>query len=278
MALEWSCSWLDSTLPRLGILVFFEIFVGVGKEAFVIGSQVVLKKIDNVEKPPEIDILLPSTSKNRLVTRRVICLELRYVEMRDFGIADTRIQGDRGQAKLDSIDEGAFYACGDDSAHVANLVHVFVKVGTEDRVDDIDVGSSVSAGEKIIDELKVEAMENQVSLVIVGLPGIRLCKACVSNAIWIKDLARALPRIRLLSMFKQFFCCFFWISRVSASIKPPCLPKSKQVHFFETSRLYAYFLTTSSIAAPGTLSNVRSNRFFHTMLVIDARVSSQRRA
>jgi hypothetical protein len=96
MALKRSCSWLDATLPRLRILVFFEVFVVVGKKAFVASSQVVLEEIDDMEKPPEIGILLPSASKYRLSTRRIICLELRDVEMRDLGIAEARAQGDRG--------------------------------------------------------------------------------------------------------------------------------------------------------------------------------------
>ena len=59
---------------------------------------------------------------------------------------------------------------------------------------------------------------------------------------------------------------------------PPNLPKSKQVHFLEASRLDLYLATTASRGSPGTLSKVRSKRRFHTMLVTEARVTSQTHA
>jgi hypothetical protein len=165
--------------------------------------------------------------------------------MGDLGSAKAGIQRDWSQAKLNSIDKGAIHACGDNSVHITKLVHVVVKISTEDRVDDVDIGSSVSTRDKIIDELKVQTMDNLVSLVIVGLLGIRLCRVCVSTVIWAWNLTRGLPRIKPLSISKQCFWLFFWTLRHSESIKPPYFPKSKQVHFFETSRLYAYFLATS---------------------------------
>lgn len=132
MTLERFCSWFDAALPWLGILIEFEVLVVMGKEAFVINSQVVLEEIDDVEKPAKIDILLVFANENGLPSWRIICLVLRYVEMRDLGIAEARVQGDWGQTKLDSIDQGAIHACRDYSAHIALLVHVVVEGGTKD--------------------------------------------------------------------------------------------------------------------------------------------------
>jgi len=73
-------------------------------------------------------------------------------------VAEARVQGDRGQAKLDSIDKGAFHACGDDPAHIPKLTHIIVEVGIKDRFYDVDIGSSIVTSEKIIDELQVRAM------------------------------------------------------------------------------------------------------------------------
>jgi hypothetical protein len=76
MTLKRLCSCFDAALPRLGKLICFEIFVVMSKEAFVTGSEVVLEEIDHVEKPAEIDILLPFPNKYRLSTRCIIRLEL----------------------------------------------------------------------------------------------------------------------------------------------------------------------------------------------------------
>jgi len=77
MTLKGLCSWLNATLPGLGKLIRFEVFVVVYKKAFPIGSQVVLEEIDDVEKPAEVDILLISATKNRLPSGGIICLVLR---------------------------------------------------------------------------------------------------------------------------------------------------------------------------------------------------------
>ena len=139
MTLERFCSRFDAALPWLGVLIEFEVLVMVGKEAFVFSSQMVLEEIDHMEKPAKVNILLVFTNKNWLLSWRRICLVLRYVEMRDLGIAEARVQGDRGQTKLDSIDKGAIHACRYYSAHITLFIHVVIKSGTEDRVDDIDV-------------------------------------------------------------------------------------------------------------------------------------------
>jgi hypothetical protein len=47
-------------------------------------------------------------------------------------VAEARVQGNGSQAKLDSIDKGAFHACGDDAAHIPELVLVIVEIGIED--------------------------------------------------------------------------------------------------------------------------------------------------
>lgn len=95
-------------------------------------------------------------------------------------VAEARVQGDRGQAKLDGIEKGAIRACRDDPIHVPVPVHLTVEIGVEDGFNNVNIRSSVLAGEKIIDELKVQAVSDLVPLVIEAFVGIRFCSNCVS--------------------------------------------------------------------------------------------------
>jgi hypothetical protein len=133
VALERLCSRFNTTLPWLRKLIGFEVFVMVSKKAFVNSRQMVFKEIDNVEQPTEVDILLVFTTKHWLPSRGIICLVLREVEVRDLvHTAEARVQGYRGQAKLDSIDKSAFHTCGDDLVHIPELVHCMIKIGVQD--------------------------------------------------------------------------------------------------------------------------------------------------
>jgi hypothetical protein len=76
MALERLCSWLNATLPWLRKLIGFEVLVMMGKQAFVIGSQMKLEEVDNMEKPANVDILLVSATKYGLPSGGIICLVL----------------------------------------------------------------------------------------------------------------------------------------------------------------------------------------------------------
>jgi hypothetical protein len=134
VAFERLCSWLYTTLPWLRKLIGFEILVIVGKQAFVNSSQMIFKEVDDVEKPAKVDILFVLATKDWLPSRGVVCLVLREVEMRHLvHIAEARVQGDRGQAKLDGIDKTTVHTCGNDLAHVPELVHGMVEVGVQDR-------------------------------------------------------------------------------------------------------------------------------------------------
>ena len=183
IGLERVCSWLDATLPWLWKLIWFEVGVIVGKQTLVSDCQVVLEEIDDVEEPSKVHILLESTDKDRLLSWGVVGLILRDVEVRDFRIAEARVQRYGGQAKLYSVDNGALDLGGDNPVYFARLVHVLVKFGAEDRLNDVNERSSVLTSDKILDELKVQAMNDEVSIVIIHLSGIRLWNVCISSVI-----------------------------------------------------------------------------------------------
>ena len=140
MALERLGSWFNATFPWLRKLICLKVFVMMGKKTFGVNSQMVLEEVDHVEKPSKVDVLLVFPTKHGLPSGSVICLVLRQVEVRDpTVIAEARVQGNRGQAKLDSIHERAFHACRDNAALVFELVHVIIELGIEDRIDDVDI-------------------------------------------------------------------------------------------------------------------------------------------
>jgi hypothetical protein len=104
-------------------LIQLKVFVMVGEKAFIHSGQMVFEEIDNVQQPAKVHILLVFATKDWLPSRGVICLVLREVEMGDLvHAAEPRIQGYRGQAKLDSINESAFHACRDNLSHIPELV------------------------------------------------------------------------------------------------------------------------------------------------------------
>jgi hypothetical protein len=68
-------------------------------------------------------------------------------------VAEARAQGDRGQTKLNGINESALHACGNNLGHIPELVHGVIKVGVQDGFYDINIGSPIFAGKEIMDEL-----------------------------------------------------------------------------------------------------------------------------
>ena len=80
------CTRLDTANPGLGVLVRFEVRVVMSQKSLSFSLQMILKEVDGMQEPANIDMLLPCTREDRLPEWDGICLRLRKVELRDIAI------------------------------------------------------------------------------------------------------------------------------------------------------------------------------------------------
>ena len=97
------CTSFDTTNPGLRVLARFKIKVVMSQKSLPFSLEVILKEVDGMQEPANIDMLLPCTSEYWLVKGDSVCLRLRKIELGDVAVGIFRVQVNECKTQLDNL-------------------------------------------------------------------------------------------------------------------------------------------------------------------------------